>query len=258
MRPRPVIDGELGHAEAAVVGEHRDEAVQLAVELQPAHDVGAVGLQAAVHVVQPEAGDAAGDRVEDPGESPAPPRVAPVRLPARYQVETLVELRQQARDLRRVVLEVAVDRDDGVALRVGESDGERGRLAEIAAQADDLHVRLAVVQPRERREGAVLRAVVDEDSLPGLVGGVERSLELVVEASDAALLVVNRDDDRDHGREVSRAEAAGEETAAAEVAAEVAAEAAVGEGAAAVEAEAAAGEEEAGGEGEAEGRWCVA
>jgi hypothetical protein len=56
------------------------------------------------------------------------------------------------------------------------------------------------VQTRERRERPVRRAVVDEDDLPKLSEWLERRRELLVQESDAALLVVHRDDHRDHGR----------------------------------------------------------
>ena len=118
------------------------------------------------------------------------------------EVEALVELREQARDLGGVVLEVAVDRDDDVAGRLGEAGIERRRLAEVAPQADDAHVVVGVVEPRERAEGAVGRAVVDEDRLPGRPSAVERGGELVVEQRDALLLVVHGDDDRDHAARV--------------------------------------------------------
>jgi hypothetical protein len=61
-----VVHRQLGDAEAAVVRQHRQEAVQLAVDPQPADDLGPVGLQPAVQVVQAQARDAAGDSVEDP------------------------------------------------------------------------------------------------------------------------------------------------------------------------------------------------
>ena len=52
MPARPVVDGDLRDPEAAVVGEHGDVTVQLAVQPQPVHDLGLVRLQAAVHVVE--------------------------------------------------------------------------------------------------------------------------------------------------------------------------------------------------------------
>ena len=57
-----------------------------------------------------------------------------------------------------------------------------------------------VVEPRQRGEGAVVRAVVDEDRLPRPPERLEGGGELVEQQRDAALLVVNRDDDGDHAR----------------------------------------------------------
>ena len=47
-----MIDRQLRDAETAVVSEHGDEAMQLAVEPQAVHHFCAVRLQAAVHVVE--------------------------------------------------------------------------------------------------------------------------------------------------------------------------------------------------------------
>ena len=126
--------------------------------------------------MEAEAGHPAGDPVEDLRRDAPRQRVAPLRLPARDEVEALVELGEQPRDLGRVVLEVAVDRDDDVAARLREPGRERGGLAEVAPQADDAHVVVARVQPRQRGERAVGRAVVDEDGLPRVAERVERGL----------------------------------------------------------------------------------
>ena len=65
-----------------------------------------------------------------------------MRLPAGHEVEPLLELRQQVRDLGGVVLEVAVDRDDGLA----------AAWANPAASAVDL--------PKLRRRRTTLTFVV--------------------------------------------------------------------------------------------------
>src|SRR5438093_1368627 len=126
MLPRAVVDRQLGDAEAPVVREDRDEAVELAVKGEALHDLGAIRLQPAVHVVQPQAGDPARDRVEDPRHDPPAERIAALGLPAGDEVEALVQLREQARNLARVVLEVAVDRDDRLAVCVREPGCECG------------------------------------------------------------------------------------------------------------------------------------
>ena len=125
-------------------------------------------------------------------------------FPPRDEIEALVELRQQPRNLRWIVLKIAVDRDDGLAARLVKAGDERRCFPEVAAQAHDAHVLLRVVQPSERREGSVGRAVVDEDRLPGHVERLECRPKLVVEERDAPLLVVHGYHDGDHVREVIR------------------------------------------------------
>ena len=117
---------------------------------------------------------------------------------SRRRGRTLVELRQEARDLGGVVLAVGVDRDDHVAGGLREARGERGGLAEVPAQTDCPHVRCARVQTGEGAERPVGRAVVDEHDLPGAPERVERARDLVVEELDTSLLVVHRHDDREH------------------------------------------------------------
>ena len=63
-----------------------------------------------------------------------------MRLPARHEVVALVQLREEPRDLRGVVLEVAVDRHDDVALDLAEAGVECRRLAQVAAQPHDADV----------------------------------------------------------------------------------------------------------------------
>ena len=138
------------------------------------------------------------DGVEHVREEASRERVAPFRLPARDEVETLVELCEQVRDLRGVVLEVAVDRDDDVAARMSKAGGEGDRLAEVSPQPDDADVVVVGVEAGERGEGAVDRSVVAEQCLPVVVERIECRLELLVEERDAPLLVEHGNDDGDH------------------------------------------------------------
>ena len=150
--------------------------------------------------MQPQAREPARDRVEDPRGDPAAEWVASLRLPPRDEVEALVELGEQSWDLGRIVLQVAVDRDDDLALRLLEAGLQSGGFAEVPPQPDDADAVVRGVQPGQRGEGAVGGAVVDEDDLPGLSERVERGGQLVVEERDAPLLVVHGDDHRDHAR----------------------------------------------------------
>src|SRR5262249_26599993 len=144
---RPMVDRDLRNAIALLVREHWDETMQLAVEHEASYDLGAIRLEAAVHVVEVQARHAPGDPVEELRRKPSRDRVASACLPARHEIESLLELREQARDLGRVVLQVAVDRDHDVPGCLGEAGGERGRLAEVPAEPDDADVVSMRVEP---------------------------------------------------------------------------------------------------------------
>ena len=79
---RAVVHRDLRDPEAAVRREHGDEAVELAVDAHTLEHLGLVRLEAAVHVVQADAGDHCGRPVEDLREHPPRPGVVPPRLPA--------------------------------------------------------------------------------------------------------------------------------------------------------------------------------
>ena len=51
------------------------------------------------------------------------------------------------------------------AARVIEAGGERGGLAEVAAEADHAEMRVERLQPRQDREAVVRAAVVDDEDL---------------------------------------------------------------------------------------------
>ena len=164
--PRPVVHRQLGDAKATVVGEHGQEAMQLAVDPQRADDLRPVGLEPAVHVVELQARDAADDGVEDLRDEPPRPRIAALRLPAGDEVEALVELREQAWDLRRVVLEVGVDRHDHGSLGVAKARRSAADLPKLRRSRTTLTFGARSWRRVERGEGAVGGAVVDEDGFP--------------------------------------------------------------------------------------------
>src|ERR1041385_905799 len=105
---RPMVHRSLADAEAAPVRERRQEAVQLAVDLERVDDLAAVELEAAVEVVQAHAGDRAGHGVEQLRGPALRDGVPPLDLPAGDEVPALLERREQLPLLCRVV------RDGGV------------------------------------------------------------------------------------------------------------------------------------------------
>src|SRR5439155_15703528 len=68
VEPRPVVDRQLGDAEAKVMSENGNESMPFAVEAHVLEDFGAVCLQAAIHVVELHACRNSGRPVVDPGD----------------------------------------------------------------------------------------------------------------------------------------------------------------------------------------------
>src|SRR5262245_31804786 len=164
-----MCDGNLGDAEAALMREDGDEAMQLAVELDVVEQLAAVRLEAAVDVVQLDASGRADHAVEDARRKRLGPRVQARILPPGNEIVAFVELLEEAPDLRRIVLQIGVHREDDLATRHLESGDECGRLAKVAPETDDVDSRIALMQRAQLLEGAVPAAVVDKDDFPGLL-----------------------------------------------------------------------------------------
>ena len=187
---RAVVHDDLGDLEASLVGQDGDEAVELAVERDLVEDLAAIGLEAAVVVVELAAGQAADEPVEDPAGADLVPGVVPGPLPAADDVVPFVELGQEPGDLGRVVLEVAVEGEDDRALRRPEARRERRGLAEVAAEPDAPDPRVGRDRVPDHPPRAVAAAVVDEEELgrPEAVR-LDRSGQLGVEGGQALGLV---------------------------------------------------------------------
>ncbi len=119
-------------------------------------------------------------------------------LPARDQVETLVELREHARDLLRVVLQVAVDGDQDVTLGDRKPRHQRLGLAEVTPQANDADLRDLGGETVEDGGRTVPRPVVDEDHLGPLGEVPQYGYQLAGERTDIVALIEHGHDDRNH------------------------------------------------------------
>ncbi len=105
-----------------------------------------------------------------------------LRLPAGDEVEALVELGEQPRDLGRIVLTVAVHRHDDVALRAWRSRPAAPRPCRSCGAAGPCgRCRRAACSRVSAANVPSVGAVVDEHDLPGRSSGSERRAELVEE-----------------------------------------------------------------------------
>src|SRR6185369_3648640 len=142
------------------------------------------------------------DRADQPvgrhrRDAPADEIVLAVVPPARDEVAALFEPGDQARDVARIVLAVRVERDDDVTGRPFEPGSNRRRLAEVAPEAYDAHVRVLVADATQRLERSVARAVVDVDDLVAAAEIRKRGGQLRMQRHEVVDLVVDRQHDGD-------------------------------------------------------------
>ena len=93
--------------------------------------------------------------------------------PTAGDIVTLVDFRQQRRDVLGCMLQVAVERDHHAALRLIEAGRERGRLAEVAPQTNHFEAMIGLHQVGQQVEAAIRGGVVDEDNLVGLLQALQ-------------------------------------------------------------------------------------
>ena len=195
---RPIADRHFRDAGWIDAEDRRQEPVHAARQLRADDELAAIGLETAAAVIHRHAGrprdQPVGDtRREDTGHE----RLAPLQAPPAYDVDPLVEAREQARDVGGVVLAVAVERDHDGATRMREPGRKRRGLPEVAVEIDDADMRVRRGQQLEARERAVAAAVVDEEDFVRPAEVARDPGELGMERRDVLLFIVDRDDQRE-------------------------------------------------------------
>ena len=121
------------------------------------------------------------------------------RSPARHGVVAFGELVEEIRDLRRIVLQIAVHGDDDLAAGVVEPGRQGGRLAVVPTQVDADDPWVGLTQLLQDAGRGVAAPVIDKNRLPRLFARLERLRNPPVELPQARLLVVQRDNDETSG-----------------------------------------------------------
>ena len=110
--------------------------------------------------------------------------------PAADDVVTLAQFLQEQRNVVGIVLQIAIHGDHVLAFGVIESGGQRGSLAEVAAQLHHYHAAIDRGNLLQHPEGVVATAIVDKHQLERLAGSFHHDLQAVVELGDILFFVV--------------------------------------------------------------------
>jgi len=157
-----VIDRHLRHPRAGQPEQGGQEAVHAVERWNAVQAVGAVGAQGTADVGDRVASNPVADAVRDVGRRPSQPAILPADTDAADDIVG-IERGEQPGDVRRIVLQVGVERDHSRAAGMAEAGRERRRLAAVAAQPDHPRVRVRYRERLEDLRAAIRAAVVDEE-----------------------------------------------------------------------------------------------
>jgi hypothetical protein len=129
-------------------------------------------------------------------ETPTDKLVASSFTPSTHEVVSLIELSDHLWNLFRIVLKIAIERDNDIVLGVIKSCGHRGCLAEVAPELNKSKVRIVACRLKEGRYRGIARAVINVDDLVGHAGCLKYTSNLSESLSYVLFLVINWNYDR--------------------------------------------------------------
>src|SRR5207249_4188331 len=190
-----ILDGHFRDSRAGRTCQRRDEPVELAVKLNFLNDLAAVGLKRGSKIVKVDSrkfrhhpvGGAAGKLAHQPV-------IPPVVTPAAHQFETFFDFFQKARNFFRVVLQIAVHRNDDFAARKIKTRFQRWGLPEIPPQPHQVYAPVVLEDVRKNFERIVLAAVVHKHQFVRFADPVHHFGKLHVESWDVFLFIEERND----------------------------------------------------------------
>src|SRR5271165_4032573 len=140
--------------------------MEFAVERKVLNGLPAISLEGSAEIVDRDSGELGHHPIGDAAwQTACQPSVPPLGSPPADDIESFLDFRDEARDLFRVVLQVAIHGDDDVAARNIKTCLECRGLAEIPAKSDNSYPRIALIDSLKSRRGLVRTTVVDEDNL---------------------------------------------------------------------------------------------
>ena len=175
--------------------------MHFAVEAHALQDVAPVGFERAAVVVQADPRDAGNQPVGNHGgQPPVNPGVFAVLAPAgNHRRAILFHFFEQQGDVRRVVLQIGVQCDDDVLLGCVNAGGHCRRLAEVAAEANEMKARMLSRRLLKALPRFVVGAVIHQNDFIVAPAGGEGVVQFLGQRRDVGFFVEYGNYDRKAG-----------------------------------------------------------
>src|SRR5262245_28397372 len=136
------------------------------------------------------------DPVRDAAWQPSSePSILPLKTPTADDVISLAQFRNEGWDLGRIMLKIAIHRDDDVSSSRIETGLKTGGLAEVLTKPHNRNARIVIAYFRQDFEGVVAAAIVDKNDF--IVAAQLRHCcnNPGVERTDVTFFVIKRNND---------------------------------------------------------------
>lgn len=192
-----MVDRDFRHPRTRQAKKRRQKSVHSGKHREAFRKRSAIDPQGAADIGDGLVGNPVADAIGDFRRHSAHPGVVSLGADSRDHVPSLRQLLQHPRQIRGIVLQVRVEAGENRSLGVAEPGVERGRLAGVDLQVQDPAPGMLLSELPGDGEGAVGRAVIDEQYLVAETQRDQGTIDLLHQHGEIPLLVVGRDDDRE-------------------------------------------------------------
>ena len=164
------------------------------VETNVLRDAASIAFHRAAVVVKPDPGAATDHPVGNAGQK-SPQQGVPARVaPAADDIVAFLQFGQYLGNVLRVILQISVQRDQGLAPSVLKSGGHGCCLTEVSNEFENADPVIGTLQLPYQLETSIRAAVVNDENLVGFVQGPEHAGQVVIKGPEALLLVEDRNE----------------------------------------------------------------
>ena len=164
------------------------------VETNVLRDVASITFHRAAVVVKPDPSAGADHPVGNAGQK-SPQQGVPARVaPAADDIVAFLEFGQYSGNVLRVILQISVQRDQGLAPSVLKAGSHGCCLTEVSNEFENADPVIGTLQFPHHLETSIRAAVVNDENLVGFFQGPEHAGQVLIKGPEALLLVEDRNE----------------------------------------------------------------